>query len=129
MTQYLRTAKLSALSVWDEIPDELNNAVDFTAQFKPLVAYQMLSQLAKLPDNKIVQIFTKASNTVISFVCRSLSEGGDKALADYIFSLKKDALGKSAHIAPFFKKNANRFVSGALHYVQKNFDRFYINIT
>lgn len=124
---YLKGFERSALSLWEEIPDSLRTALSENSAYGPLVMYRMLAALAGCPDRHITMLFAKAAPDTVSYLCRTISENGDKELADYIFSLKKNASEGATNVAVFFKKNAARFSARALHCVQKNFDSYYFD--
>ena len=124
---YLKGFDRSALSLWESIPDSLSAALSRDTAYGPLVMYRMLAALAGCPERHIIMLFTKSNPDVVSYLCRTIGKSGDKELADYILTLKKTANTSNANISAFFKKNAERFSARALHYVQKNFDSYYVD--
>ncbi len=123
---YLRPFGRSALSLWDGIPKELRVELSVEPQFRPVIAYSMLMAIADCPDRHVIKVFDQADPRVVSYICNTLKEAGDVKLADYIYHLKKNDSANEALVSPFFKKNGPRFSSRALAYIQKNYDKFYV---
>ncbi len=126
-TQYLQPFSRSPLSLWENLPDSLKMRLEAQPAYGPLVMYSMLSALANCPDRHVAQLFAKADPKVVSYLCNTIGNAGDGELADYIFELKKKAGENANRVSVFFKKNAPTFSARSVHYVQKNFERFYVN--
>lgn len=123
---YLSAFGRTPLSLWDEIPHDLCVELRVEPQFRPVIAYSMLLALSDCKEEQIVAVFELADAEAVSYVCKSLSDAEDGELAAYLYDLKKHKSGNSSFVTPFFKKNAPRFSARALHYIQKNFDEFYV---
>ena len=126
LSLYLRPFGRSALSLWDGLPKELRVELSVEPQFRPVVAYGMLMAISDCPDRHVIKVFSQADPRVVSYICNTLKEAGDVKLAEYIYHLKTNESENEALVSPFFKKNGPRFSSRALAYIQRNYDKFYV---
>ncbi len=115
------------LSLLGEVPKPLRMQLDMEPQFRPLVAYRVFSLLACGAQADVLSLFLAADSRAIAYFCRTLSECGDTELADYIYRLKRNAERESGRIPLFFQKNQRRFATRALHFVEQNFDKYYVD--
>lgn len=123
---YLAPYGVEAADLFADIPRPLRQQLEREPDFRPVVMYQMLHALSGLEEGEITERFQAADPRAVAYLCRALSEAGDGELADFIYRLKKNAASEERHIPPFFKRNAARFEQRAMKYIDRNFEKFYV---
>ena len=126
MDYYIAPFARNAVDMLEEIPKQLRLQLEGEGQFKPLVAFRMLSALAEADEDQILTDFSASDLRAITYVCRALEDAGEGEMADFIYHLRKNAEGELSRIPNFFKRNAKWFGARAVRYVNRNFEKFYV---
>jgi len=123
---YLRDFVKNEMELWRDIPKSLRLQLEGEPQFTPLVMYRMLSLLAAQTPENAFSVFEDASEQVVTYLCRTISECGDSEMADYIYHLKKNCKTEQERAGLFFPKNKRAFSARTLRFVERHFDDFYV---
>ena len=121
---YLRPFVEDDMALWQDLPKPLRLQLEGEPQFRPLVMYRMLYLLSLCDEERIYSVFSSASERVVTYVCRSIADGGDNEMADYVYHLKKRA--DRERICIFFQKNTACCAARALRFVEQNFEDFFV---
>lgn len=123
LSEYLADYVSAPLSLWSGIPANLREQLK-NVHFRVPVAYRMLFDLSVLSPDEILRRFGDAEESVVAYVCRTLSEAGDKDMADYIFGLKRRFGEEQTHVSNFFSRNKRCFEGRIFNYVKRNLGRY-----
>ena len=126
MAHYLRDFVENEGDLWRQFPKHLRVQLEAQLQFRPLVMYRMLSFLSKQEPAQALAIFEAADESLVTYLCRSISKGGDREMADYIYHLKKNVHDEKERISLFFQKNKRVFSARMLRYIDLHFEEFYV---
>ena len=126
MSYYLRDFVKEEIELWEDIPKPLRLQLEGEPQFRPLVMYRMLFLLSAQTPEAALSVFGETSEQIVIYLCRSITESGDRELADYIYHLKKNYQNEQERIGPFFTKNKRTFAARILRYTERHFDEFYV---
>ena len=124
LSLYLADYVPNPLMLWEGVPVALREQLK-AGSFRVPVAYRMLYELSLLEPNEILRYFGDSSEVIVHFVCRTISDAGDKDMADYIFNLKRRFDEQDqANVANFFTRNRRCFEGRLLNYIKNNLDRY-----
>ena len=124
LTLYLADYMPNPLMLWEGVPVSLREQLKAGA-FRVPVAYRMLYELSVLEPNAILHYFGDCSEVIVHFVCRTISDAGDKEMADYIFNLKRRFDEQDqANVTNFFVRNRRCFEGRLVNYIKNNLDRY-----
>ena len=126
MSYYLRDFVSEEIDLWQEIPKSLRLQLEGEEQFRPLVMYHMLSLLSVREPREALAIFGEASEQLVTYLCRVITDCGDCEMADFIYHLKKNFATEQERIALFFQKNKRAFATRTMRYLERHFDEFYV---
>lgn len=124
MMLYIKEYVDDPVLLWDDMPQRFRKRLGDEPQFRPLVAYSMLRALSGLSARDILVIFKGTDDRNVAYLCRSLSDAGDKQMADFVFELKKNSETESAKITAFFRKNRTLFEERMLRFVKEHLGEF-----
>ena len=112
------------LSLWQELPRRLRAQLSENEAFRPLVAYRMLLVLSTAQPSRAWEAFAASELRTVAYVCRALACAGDKAMADYLYSLKQGGATSRTTALSFFAKNKALFTLRMLEFVRRNVHAF-----
>lgn len=115
------------VDLWTEIPKRLFIQLDGDTAFRPLIAYRMLYELSDRAPEEILACFEEADLRMVGYLCRSIKEGGDRDMANYIYELKRYIEREGKHVPAFFRKNRRCFEERMFRYVERNMSDFYMD--
>lgn len=127
LSLYLKEYIDDPMLLWDEMPQRLRKRLGDEPHFRPLVAYRMLRALSDLSARDIRVIFSGTDERTVAYLCRSLSDAGDKKMADFIFDMKKKCGEESTKIVGFFRKNRTLFEERMVRFVKEHLHEFDLN--
>lgn len=127
MDRFLGEYAANTDALWPDLPKALRTRLQQRPAFRPLLAYRMLLALSDKAAGEIVTIFTTADERVVGYLCRSISDGGDTKMADFLFELKQNAEKNEQRIAAFFRKNKQIFEERMLRYTELHLHDFDMN--
>ena len=122
---YLADYTSSVCDLWQDIPKNLRLQLEADAPFRPLIAYRMLIEISKMEETQVLSVFESADNRAVGYLCRSIRDGGDAELADYVFDLKKNFEANRSRVFAFFRKNQRFFEERMLRFVECHMNDFY----
>ena len=123
MDRYFAKFAPSEGKLWtDRILEEPD--LDMDDEFKPLVAYKLLLDLAQRDVEKGWKCFENASFETVDFVCSCLEMNGEDEVAGNIRKMKMVQPFQVKYIRDYLVSNCNYLQTKMLMYVRDNIERF-----
>jgi hypothetical protein len=98
--------------------------LDMGDQFKPMVAYKLLYDLAVMDVEKGWRCFEVASVGTVEFVCRSLEMNGDNEVAGNLRMMKNAQPFQTRYVRDYLVSNKGYLQARMFKYVRANIDIF-----
>lgn len=98
--------------------------LDMGDQFKPMVAYKLLYDLAVMDVEKGWRCFEVASVGTVEFVCRSLEMNGDNEVAGNLRMMKNAQPFQIRYVRDYLVSNKGYLQARMFKYVRANIDKF-----
>ena len=123
MNRYFSHYASSEGKIWtDRVLD--NPALDMTDEFKPVVAYKLLYDLAEKDVDAGWACFDLASDKTVEFICRALEQNADNDMANTLRSIKHSQPLNTQYLRTFLVKNRKYLKSRMFRYVYDNIRLF-----
>ena len=118
MNKYLAKFAPSEGKLWtDKVLDD--PAVAISAEFKPLVAYKLLYDIAENDSEAGWKCFVLASEETVGYIADGVAQNGDAQLADALRQLKG--------AQPLNMKQTRDFLVGNKKYIKKKFFKYVVD--
>ncbi len=101
-----------------------NPYLEMADEFKPLVAYKLLFDLARADTEKGWRCFETATVTTVDFICRGLEQNGDNELARNVKMIKMSQPLQIKHLRDYLVNNRGYIQARIMRYVRENIERF-----
>ena len=123
MNRYMASYAKSEGKLWtDKILDDPE--IDMGDEFKPVVSYKLLFDLAEKDVENGWKCFELSSDGTVEFICRAIEENGDVEMASNIRKMKSLRPYNSTYIRDYLVRNRKYLQSRLFKYVYENIDRF-----
>lgn len=99
-------------------------ALDMGDEFKPMVAYKLLYDLAVMDVEKGWKCFELASAGTVEFICRSLEMNGDNEVAGNLRMMKAAQPFQIKYVRDYIVSNKGYLQARMFKYVRVNIDKF-----
>lgn len=123
MNRYLAGFASSEGKIWTERVLD-NPYLEMNDEFKPLVAYKLLFDLAEHDKDAGWLCFERATPATVEFLCTSLEMNNDMELAESLRQLKAANPINLKSVRDYLVRNRKYLQSKMLHYVQENIQNF-----
>ncbi len=123
MERYFATFAPSEGKLWTDgiLTDP---ALSMEDEFKPVVAYKMLFDLANMDMEKGWRCFELASYETVDFICSALEMNGEREVAGNIRKMKMVQPFNIKYIRDYLVSNCSYLQTKMLMYVRDNIERF-----
>ena len=101
-----------------------NPYLEMAEEFKPLVAYKLLFDIARADNEKAWKCFEISSVSTVDFICRGLEQNGDAELAKNVKMMKMTQPFQLKYIRDYLVNNKGYIQSRMMRYIRENIDRF-----
>ncbi len=101
-----------------------NPYLDMADEFKPIVAYKLLFDLAQMDVEKGWKCFELASSATVDFVCKGLEQNGDNEVAGNLRMMKSAQPFQIKYVRDYLVSNRAYLQSRMFRYVRENIDKF-----
>lgn len=123
MNRYFAGYAPSEGKIWtDGILD--NPYLDMTDEFKPLVAYKLLFNLAHMNVDNGWKCFEVASVETVDFICRGLEQNGDVEVAKNLRLMKAAQPFQISYVKEYLISNKSYLQAKMFRYVKENIEKF-----
>ena len=123
MNKYFSNFAPSEGKIWtDKILDDPN--LDIGEEFKPLVAYKLLYDLAAMDVEKGWKCFEVASVETVEYICRGLEKNGDKEVANNLRMMKTAQPFQIKYVRDYLISNKGYLQAKMFKYVRANIEKF-----
>ena len=123
MNRYFSSFAPSEGKLWtDGILDSPD--LDMADEFKPIVAYKLLFDLADRDMEKGWKCFEVASVQTVDFVCRGLEMNGESEVAGNLRKMKELQPFQIKYVRDYLVSNKDYLQTKMLMYVRANIDKF-----
>ena len=123
MNRYFSHYASSEGKIWtDKILED--PALDMADEFKPVVAYKLLYDLAEKDIDAGWSCFELASEKTVEFICRALEINNDNDMANTLRAIKKTNPVNTQYLRTFLVKNRKYLKSRMFRYVYDNIRLF-----
>lgn len=125
MTLYISQIGETEESLWVDNVLEDHEKLGEPAEFRTVLAYKMLYDLADFDDDKHwLDFYTRGGNTVSS-IADAIKKNGDIEMADTLVELKNSFNGDISDIKEFLVNNKPYLQKRMLKFVKANIELFY----
>lgn len=101
-----------------------NPYLDMADEFKPVVAYKLLFDLAQMDVEKGWKCFEMASVATVDFVCKGLEQNGETEVAKNLRMMKAAQPFQIKYVRDYLVSNKAYLQSKMFKYVRDNIDKF-----
>ncbi len=101
-----------------------NPYLDMADEFKPVVAYKLLFDLAQIDVEKGWKCFEVASVATVDFVCKGLEQNGETEVAKNLRMMKAAQPFQIKYVRDYLVSNKAYLQSKMFKYVRDNIDKF-----
>jgi hypothetical protein len=123
MNRYFSSFAESEGKIWtDGILDDAN--IDMGDEFKPVVAYKLLLDLAVMDQENGWKCFEVASEQTVGFVCDSLEMNGEDEIAKNLRLMKAVQPFQIKYVRDYLISNKSYLQTKMLRYVRDNIEKF-----
>ena len=123
MNRFFANYASSEGKIWTEgILD--NPQLDMPDEFKPLVAYKLLFNIAHTNVDGGWKCFEVSSIQTVEFICKGLEQNGDKELAKNLRMMKSAQPFQISYVKEYLVNNKAYLQSKMLRYVRENIAKF-----
>ena len=123
MNRYFAGFASSEAKLWtDGILDDVN--VDISDEFKPLVAYKLLVDLAVMDQEKGWKCFEISSAATVDFICRGIEINGEVEIAKNLRLMKAVNPFNVKYVREYLVNNKAYLQAKMFRYVRDNIDKF-----
>ena len=123
MNRYFSSFASSEGKIWtDKILDD--PTVDIGNEFKPLVAYKLLYDLAAMDVENGWKCFEVASVDTVEYICRGLEMNGDGEVAKNLRLMKTAQPFQIKYVRDYLVNNKGYLQARMFKYVRANIDKF-----
>lgn len=123
LTHLLRRYVTDTRDLWRGFPKGLVLQMEAMPALAAPVAFKMLLDLSLCSETEITDYFCEAKVETVAALCRAVKQAGDKEMADFIFSLKRND-EQTERIIPFFRKNKRVFEGRLLNYIKEHLNEY-----
>ena len=116
MNRYLSYYAASEGKLWTEGVLE-SPELDMGDEFKPIVAYKLLYDLAELNSENGWKCFEVCGEGTVEFICSSIASAGDAEMAENIRKMKQLRPYNGAYISDYLVRNRKYLQSRMFKYV------------
>lgn len=125
MTLYISRIGETEESIWTSNVLEDPQKLGDPAQFRTLLAYKMLYDLAELDDDKHWLDFYTCGGNTVSSIADAIAKNGDAEMARTLTELKNSFNGDISDIREFLVNNKPYMQKRMLRFVKSNIELFY----
>ena len=123
MNKYLSSFAKSEAKLWvDGILE--TRAADIKAEFKPIVAYKLLFDIAENDSETAWKCFLLASDMTVKYIAEGLAENNDRDMAAAIIQLKSTKPVNMQQTREFLVGNKKYIKKQLVKYVTENIQKF-----
>lgn len=123
MNRYFAGYAPSEGKIWtDGILDD--PYLDMTDEFKPVVAYKLLFNLAHMNVDNGWKCFEVASAKTVDFICRGLEQNGDSEIAKNLRLMKAAQPFQISYVKEYLVSNKSYLQAKMFRYVKDNIEKF-----
>ena len=123
MNRYFSYYAASETKLWTE-GVLASSELDMGEEFKPIVAYKLLYDLAEANSEKAWKCFEVCGEGTVEFICAAISSVGDVEMAENIRKMKQHRPYNPAYISDYLVRNRKYLQSKIFKYVYENVDKF-----
>ncbi|MBO5883929.1 MAG: hypothetical protein J6Q78_05950 [Clostridia bacterium] len=123
MNRYISYYASSEGKLWTEGVLE-SPELDMGEEFKPLVAYKLLYDLAEANSENAWKCFEVCGEGTVECICSWIASAGDAEMADNIIKMKQLRPYNGAYIKDYLVRNRKYLQSRMFKYVYENIDKF-----
>ena len=99
-------------------------ALEMPVEFKPLVAYKLLFDLADRDMEKGWKCFELATPETVDFICRGLEMNGEDEIAGNLRKMKAIQPFQTRYVRDYLVSNSSYLQTKMLMYVRENIEKF-----
>ncbi|MBE6576780.1 MAG: hypothetical protein E7653_01415 [Ruminococcaceae bacterium] len=123
MNRYFSKYAASEGKLWtDGILDDVN--LDMADEFKPIVAYKLLIDLAQMDQESGWKCFELASPATVGFICVALKMNGEEEIANNLNMMKAVQPFQVKYVRDYLISNKAYLQSKMMRYVRDNIEKF-----
>lgn len=123
MNRFFAAYASSEGKIWtDGVLD--NPALDIADEFKPIVAYKLLFNLAHTNVDNGWKCFEIASVATVEFICKGLEQNGDDVLAKNLRMMKAAQPVQITYVKEYLVNNKAYLQAKMFRYVKENIEKF-----
>ncbi len=123
MVNYFSNFATSEGKLWtDKVLEDPE--LDMADEFKPIVAYKLLIDLAQMDQESGWKCFENASAETVAFVCAGLEMNGEKEIAENLMKMKAVHPFQVKYVRDYLISNKAYLQTKMMRYVRENIKKF-----
>ncbi len=123
MNRYFSKYAASEGKLWtDGVLDDVN--IDMADEFKPIVAYKLLIDLAQIDQESGWKCFELASAETVGFICAGLEMNGEEEIAKNLRMMKAVQPFQVKYVRDYLISNKSYLQTKMMRYIRDNIEKF-----